>query len=406
MHWVGSMKRKRMTEEERRVANCRSQAAHKARGSLHVGGQSSARRRPEAPPSLIWMPMPTQPWASSSSSSAAACDDVAAVVPSPVVTHFGFTSHIVEVASAAAAAEAATNMPVEAEDASTATEVLLPTGRVESERVREEASTSTSHGAVREVRRRGHDAHRRRSLTLLVECELDDDCVLDELVLISIPMDGKARRAKGVGTLAQDVGPPEHKGPSKVLLQPHLQVVLNLTEAGESNPHPLQVLRRDHQSGQSLLLRVEHLERLGVASEATQLQGGLFTMALLVEQEGAGLPVLRQEVGALLRIDLGHAHVNDAAAQMGRVEETLQSKVMTHLVVLVLRTHDFHHLHHRPSWRRHAHRQQRRRRIHLPRLRLLDRLHHLLYHESVPWTSARDHLKIAFFFRECISVEK
>jgi hypothetical protein len=46
----------------------------------------------------------------------------------------GFTSHIVGVASAAAAAEAATNMPVEAEEAATATEVLLPTGRVESER--------------------------------------------------------------------------------------------------------------------------------------------------------------------------------------------------------------------------------------------------------------------------------
>ena len=97
MHWVGSMKRKRMTEEERRVAHCRSQAAHKARGSL-VGGQSSARRRPEAPPSLIWMPMPTQPWASSSSSSAAACDDVAAVVPSPVAD---FISAAVPVAVAA-----------------------------------------------------------------------------------------------------------------------------------------------------------------------------------------------------------------------------------------------------------------------------------------------------------------
>ena len=46
----------------------------------------------------------------------------------------GFTSHIVEVAFAAAAAKAATNMPVEAEEAAPATEVLLPMGRVESER--------------------------------------------------------------------------------------------------------------------------------------------------------------------------------------------------------------------------------------------------------------------------------
>jgi len=85
MHWVGSMKRMKMTEEERRVAHCRSQAAYKARGIL-VGGQSSARGLPKAPPSFTWMPLPThptwmplptQPWASSSSSSAA-CDSSAA----------------------------------------------------------------------------------------------------------------------------------------------------------------------------------------------------------------------------------------------------------------------------------------------------------------------------------------
>ena len=69
------LKRVKKTEEERRVAHCRRQAAYKARGNL-VGGLSSARRLPEAPPSFIWMPLPTQPWAFSSSS--AACASVAA----------------------------------------------------------------------------------------------------------------------------------------------------------------------------------------------------------------------------------------------------------------------------------------------------------------------------------------
>ena len=56
---------------------------------------------------------------------------------------------------------------------------------------------------------------RRRRLAFLVKCELDDGCVLDESVLlVSRWMAKPARRAKGVGPLSQDMGPPELEGPT------------------------------------------------------------------------------------------------------------------------------------------------------------------------------------------------
>ena len=95
------LKRVKKTEEERRVAHCRRQAAYKARGNL-VGGLSSARRLPEAPPSFIWMPLPTQPWAFSSSS--AACASVAAL---PAVATFATSAASVSSPACASSAVSA-----------------------------------------------------------------------------------------------------------------------------------------------------------------------------------------------------------------------------------------------------------------------------------------------------------
>ena len=133
----------------------------------------------------------------------------------------------------------------------------------------------------------------------------------------------------------QDVGPPELEGPTKTLPKPRRQIGLDHGEAGESLSHPQQVLLCHHQGRQTLLLHVKLLEGLGVGIEATQLEGVLSGTALPAEEEGAAMPVLGQKLGALRRRHLGHGQGKDAAAQIGRMEETLQTEVVIHLVLVL-----------------------------------------------------------------------